>query len=64
MNRESFRIALLNVLEVFAADIRNAYPQDPSSEKSCITCDSELGLENIGKREWTRRVAYRGKVAG
>ena len=52
VSRESVRIALtyaaLNELDVFAADIRNAYLQAMSSQKDYIICGPEFGVENIG----------------
>ena len=48
VSRESVRIvftyAALNGLDVFAADIRNAYLQAPSSQKDFIICGEEFGL--------------------
>ena len=42
------RIALthesLNVLDVVAADIRNAYLQEPSSQKDYIICSPDFGF--------------------
>ena len=53
VSRESVRIAFtyaaLNNLDIFAADIRNAYLQAPSSRKDYIICGPEFGLENVGK---------------
>ena len=53
VSRESIRISFtyvaLNGLDVFAADVRNAYLQAPSSHKNYMTCGPEFGLENIGK---------------
>ena len=47
VSRESVHIALtyaaLNDLDVFAADIRNAYLQAPSSQKDYIICGPEFG---------------------
>ena len=52
VSRESVQITLtyaaLNNLDVFAADIRNAYLQAPSSQKDYIICGPEFGVENIG----------------
>jgi hypothetical protein len=52
VSRESVRIALtyaaLNDLDVWAADIQNAYLQAPSSQKHYIICGPEFGLENVG----------------
>ena len=53
VSRDSIRIAFtyaaLNGLDVFAADIRNAYLQAPSSQKDYILCGPEFGIENVGK---------------
>ena len=53
VSRESVHIALtyatLNDLDVFAADIQNAYLQAPSSQKDYIICGPEFGIENIGQ---------------
>ena len=50
VSRESiciaFTYAALNGLDIFAADIRNAYLQAPSSQKHYIICGPEFGLEN------------------
>ena len=68
VSRESVRIALtyaaLNELDVFAADIRNAYLQAPSSQKDYIVCGPEFGLENQGKVALIHRALYGGKSAG
>ena len=52
VSRESVHIALtyaaLNDLDVFAADIHNAYLQAQSSQKDYIICGPEFGVENIG----------------
>ena len=66
--RESARIALtyaaLNELDVFAADIRNAYLQAPSSQKDYIICGPEFGVENIGRTALIHHALYCGKAAG
>jgi hypothetical protein len=49
---------------VFAADIRNAYLQVPSSQKDYIVCGVEFGLENVGKVALIWRALYGGKSAG
>ena len=53
VSRESVRIAFmytaLNGLQVFAADIHNAYLQGPSSQKDYFVCGPEFRIENIGK---------------
>lgn len=68
VSRESVRIALtyaaLNGLDVWAADIRNAYIQAPSSCQDYIICGPEFGLENIGRTALIRRALYGGKTAG
>ena len=68
VSRESVRIAFtyaaLNGLEVYAADIRNAYLQAPSSQKDYIICGPEFGIENIGKVALIHRALYGGKSAG
>ena len=68
MSRESVRIpftyAALNNLDIFAADIRNAYLQAPSSRRDYIICGPEFGLENVGKVALIHRALYGGKTAG
>ena len=67
VSRESVRIAFtyaaLNNLDVWAADIQNAYLQAPSSQKHYIVCGAEFGLENVGKQALIRRALYGGKPA-
>ena len=68
VSRESVRIALtyaaLNDLDVFAANIRNAYLQALSSQKDYIICGLEFGVENIGQTALIHRALYGGKAAG
>ena len=68
VSRESVRIAFtyaaLNGLDVFAADIRNAYLQAPSSQKDYVICGPEFGIENIGRVALIHRALYGGKSAG
>lgn len=68
VSRESVRIALtyaaLNGVDVFAADIRNAYLQAAPSEKHYIICGPEFGIENVGKRAIIVRALYGGKTSG
>ena len=68
VSRESVRIAFtyaaLNDIDIFAADIRNAYLQAPSSCKDFIICGPEFGLENVGKVALIHRALYGGKTAG
>ena len=68
VSRESVRIAFtyaaLNGIDIFAADIRNAYLQAPSSQKDYIICGPEFGIENVGKVALIHRALYGGKSAG
>ena len=68
VSRESVHIALtyaaLNDLNVFAADIQNAYLQAPSSQKDYIICGPEFSVENVGQTALIHRALYGGKVAG
>ena len=68
VSRESVRIALtyaaLNDLDVFAANIQNAYLQAPSSQKHYIICGPEFGVENIRWTALIHRALYGGKAAG
>jgi hypothetical protein len=56
--------SVLNDLDVWAADIHNAYLQAPSSQKDYVICGPEFGLENVGKRALIRQALYGGKTAG
>ena len=62
--RIAFTYAALNGVDVFAADIRNAYLQAPSSQKDYTICGPEFGLENIGRVALIHRALYGGKSAG
>ena len=68
VSRDSVRIAFtyaaLNDLDIFAADIKNAYLQAPASEKHFIICGPEFGIENVGRVALIRRAWYGGKSAG
>ena len=68
VSRESVRIALtyaaLNDLDMFAADIWNAYLQAPSSQKDYIIFGPEFGVENIRWTALIHRALYGGKAAG
>ena len=68
MSRESVIIVLtyadLNKIDVIAGNIRNAYLQDPLSQKYFIVCGTEFGIENAGKKYLIRRALYGGKAAG
>ena len=66
VSRESVRIAFtyaaLNDLQVFAADICNAYLQAPSSQKDYVMCGPEFRIENIGKVALIHRALYGAKA--
>ena len=68
VSRESVQIAFmyaaLNGLQVFAADICNAYLQVLSSQKDYVVCGPEFRIENIGKVALIHRALYGGKSAG
>ena len=68
VSRESVRIALtygaLSDLDVFAANIWNAYLQALSSRKDYIICGPEFGVENIGRTALIHHALYGGKAAG
>ena len=68
VSRESVRIvflyAALNGLDVFSANIRNAYLQAPSSRKDYVICGAEFGIENIGHVRLIHQALYGGKTAG
>ena len=68
VSRESVRIAFtyaaLNGVDIWAADIMNAYLQAPTTETHYIICGLEFGLENVGKRAKIVRALYGGKASG
>ena len=68
VSRESVWIAsgyaALNGLDVFAANIRNAYLQAPSSRRDYIICGPEFGIENVGKVALIHQALYGGKTVG
>ena len=59
ISRESIRILLnhaaMHGTPTWAADIRNAHLQAPTSEKHFIVCGDECGLENAGKKALVTR---------
>ena len=67
VSRESiwivFLYAALNGLDVFSADICNAYLQAPLSRKDYVICRAEFGIENIGHVGLIHRALYGGKSA-
>ena len=62
--RIAFTYAALNGLQVFAADLHNAYLQAPFSQKDYVVCGLEFGIKNIGKVALIHRALYGGKSAG
>ena len=56
--------AALNGLQVFMADICNAYPQAPSSQNDYVVCGPEFGIKNIGKVALIHWALYGGKSVG
>jgi len=68
VSRESVRIALtyaaLMGLDVWAADVQNAYLQAPTTEKFYAICGPEFGTENIGRRAIIVRALYGMKSSG
>ena len=68
VSRESVRIAFtyaaLNELKVYAADIKSAYLQAPTSEKHYIICGEEFPMEHRGCIGIIKRALYGGKCAG
>ena len=68
VSRESIQIFLIHAalhgVPVMAADVRNAYWQAPTSEKTFVICRPEFGIDNIGKKAIIPRALYGGKVSG
>mmetsp|Transcript_1854 Transcript_1854/g.3801 ORF Transcript_1854/g.3801 Transcript_1854/m.3801 type:complete len:166 (-) Transcript_1854:1392-1889(-) len=68
VSRETVRIAFtygtLNDLEVFAANIQNAYLQALCSQKCYTICGPEFGAKNTGKYAIVKRSIYGTKSAG
>ena len=66
VSRETVQIALtyaaLNDLDVFTADIWNAYIQAPSLQKDYIICGPEFGVESIGRAALIHHASYGGKA--
>ena len=55
-----FAYAALNNLNVFAANIRNAYLTAPPSRKDYVISGLESGLENVGKVALIHRALHGG----
>jgi hypothetical protein len=68
VSRESIRIGLLitalNDLEVFTADIQNAYLTSPCQEKIYTILGEEFGPDRKGKKAIVVRTLYGLKLAG
>ena len=68
VSRESIRILLtyaaLNNLDVWAADVKSAYLQAPTSERHYIICGPEFGPDREGCIAIITRALYGGKSAG
>ena len=62
--RIAFTIAALNDLDIFAADIQNAYLTAPCGEKIMFTCGPEFGSEYKGKTATVIRALYRLRSSG
>ena len=56
--RIAFTYVALSNINVFAADIRNAYLTAPSSRKDYVICGLEFRLENVGKVALIHRALY------
>jgi len=67
VSRDSVRIALtyaaLNGLQVYAADVRNAYIQAPTSERHYVACGPEFGPYE-GRCALIKQALYGRKKAG
>ena len=59
-----FTLAALNDLDIFAADIQNAYLTDPYGENIIFTCGPELGSEHKGKTAAVVRALYGLRSSG
>ena len=68
VTRESVRISLtyatLMGINIWGADIQNAYISAPSTERFWIVCGPEFGSEVSGKRAIVKRALYGMKSAG
>ena len=62
--RIAFTYTVQNGLQVFTADIHNAYLQAPSSQKEYVVCGPEFGIKNVGKVALIHGALYGGKSVG
>ena len=60
----SFTLVALNDLDIFAADIQNAYLTDPCGEKIILTRGPEFGSEHKGKTAVLVRALYGLRISG
>ena len=65
VSRDSVRIiftyAVVSGLDIYAADIKSAYLQAPTSEKHFIRCGDEFLIEMQGETALIKRTLYSGK---
>ena len=59
----NFKHSTLNVLDICAYDIRNAYLQEQLPQKDFIICGSEFRLEDFGKLALIHRAQCVGKLS-
>ena len=68
VSRETVRVALtyaaLMGLDVWAADIMNAFVQAPTTEKYYVECGPEFGSEYVGRKAVVKRALYGMKSSG
>ena len=60
----AFTLAALNELDIFAADIQNAYLTDTCGEKIIFTCGPEFGSEHKGKTAVVVQALYGLRSSG
>ena len=60
----AFNLAALNYLDIFAADIKNAYLNAPCCEKIIFTCGPEFVSEQKGKTAVVFRALYGLRSSG
>ena len=62
--RIEFKYAALNGLDVWSADVKNAFLQAPCSKKYYVVCRLEFGSEFISKLDIIVRAYYGIKSEG
>lgn len=60
----AFTYAVLNVIDVCAADTNTVYIYAPSSLKDFIAGGPEFGIKNVGNKALIHCALYGGKSAG